>query len=122
MLGGAADLRAGIGRMPDDEARGDGGVGAAHAVAQALELVLFRVFVERRIGGEAQLLGMRGPRHPNVQDDQLRAAGAGDADGVIERPWEAVEKSVGIRMRRHGYIVVSSASPQRRLLLLQRAR
>lgn len=61
-------------------------VRAAHAVAQAVELLSLGVLVERRIGGKAQFLGIRRPGHPDVEDQQLRAAGGGDMHGFVEGP------------------------------------
>ena len=82
----AADLVAGIRRLADDEPRGQRCVCTADAIAQALELEFLRIFIERRIGREAQLVRMRRPGPAHVQDDELGPARPGNAHGVVEHP------------------------------------
>ena len=75
----AADLAAGIGGVLHHQSRRNRSIRAADAVAQLVELELLGVFIDFRISWEAVLIA-------DVQDHDLGAGRAGDADGVIEYP------------------------------------
>src|SRR5207253_4798213 len=81
-----ADRGAGIGSLFHNQPRRHIRVRAPNALAQRLELLLFRVFVCRVVQRKAQLIGMRVLRDANVQDDQLSAGRRRKLNGVVERP------------------------------------